>query len=745
VIGRTLSRYRIVEQLGAGGMGVVYRAHDERLERDVALKVLPDGALADEAARQRFQVEARALSRLNHPHIGLVYDFDTLDGVDFLVLEYIPGDTLATTLARGPLPEPAILALGGQIAEALDAAHERGVLHRDLKPANVVVTPGGQAKVLDFGLARMAPAAESAGVATMTRTQTIAGTVPYMAPEQLLGSATDHRIDVFALGAVLYEMATGQAPFQGSSSPALVNAILNQRPMRPRELNPALSMELESVVLRSLEKDPERRWPTARAVAEALSAVRERRGAPLVSGFRIGSIAVLPLEDLAHDAEQEYFADGMTESLIAELSRIHGVRVISRTSAMRFKGVRRPLPEIARELGVDGVVEGSVLRAGERVRITVRLLDAGSETTIWSGRYERDLSDVLALQGEVAAKVAGAIQVELTGEDRARLAEARTLDPQAYEAYLKGRYWWNRRTEDAVRRGTEWFERAIEREPTYARAYSGLADCYNILADNNWIPPEPGFARARAAARRAIELDPTLAEAHTSLAYVTLFHDWNWEQSGEMFRRALELGPEYPTALQWYAGYLAALGRFDESIAAGRRAIELDPLSTILYTSLGDHLYYAGRFAEAIEQTQHALELDPRFYLAYNDLARAYEQNGDYEQAVAHYTKGAELAGKSPGFSAGLACVHAYAGRRAEAERIRDALIERSRTAHVPAYALASISAALGDVEPAVEWLERAVAHRDRALIWMRVNPRFRPLRPHARFTAVARQVGFPE
>jgi len=550
LLGRTLGHFRVDERIGAGGMGVVYRGRDLHLDRDVAVKVLPPYALGDETHLRRFRREAAALSRLAHPHIGTIFDFDAQDGMEFLVMELVPGETLARRIATGAMAIDHVIDLGAQVAAALDAAHEHGIIHRDLKPENVIVTPRGQAKVLDFGLARPRAVEGPAAGPALTEPDLVLGTLPYMAPEQLLGSMVDPRTDVFALGGVLYEMATGSRPFTERLSTALVHEILNRPPRPPRALRPEIPAALETVILRCLEKDPARRYASASEVRAALTSIVITRLAPASAAPRLQAIAVLPLQNLSRDPEQDWFADGMTESLIAELARLKPLRVVSHTSAMRFRGSTRPLPEVARELGVDGVVEGSVLRDGGRVRITARLIDAATEQVLWGDRYERDMSDVLALQVDVAATIARAIHLSVAPPERDR-AVVRTVDPEAYEAYLKGRYQWKRRTEPELRRGAELFERAIARDPTYARAYAGLADSYNILADNNWVAPEIGFARARAAAKRALELEPDLAEAYASLAYVAVYYDWNWTEAIALYRRALELGPDYPTAHQW--------------------------------------------------------------------------------------------------------------------------------------------------------------------------------------------------
>ena len=740
MIGRTLSRYQLVEQLGQGGMGVVYRAHDPHLERDVALKVLPEGAVADEESRARFRREALALSSLSHPGIGTAFDFDRQDGVDFLVMEYVPGTTLAERLAAGPLEEAEVLDLALQIAEALEAAHEQGVVHRDLKPANVMVTPRGRAKVLDFGLAKLR-AERAAAAPALTGPQTMLGTMGYMAPEQLIGAEVDSRADLFAFGALLYEMAVGRSPFGAAGGVAMMNDILNRPVTPPRQVRVALSRDLEGLTLRCLEKDPARR-PTAREAAAEIRRITARTAtAGTMVTPRIESIAVLPLENLSRDADQEYFADGMTEALIADLAKISALRVVSRTSAMRFKGVRRPLPEIARELGVDAIVEGSVLRAGNRVRISAQLIEAATDRHLWAERYERDLADVLGIQSEVAQAIAREIQVQLTQQEHAWLARARRVVPEAHEAYLKGRHLWNQRTNQALEQALEFFNRAIELDPTYAPAFSGLADCHNLLGENNRHPPSVAFPRAQAAALKALALDPDLAEAHTSLAAAMVARDWDWPGADREYERAIELDRGYATAHQWYGTLLVLLGRTEEGIGHALEAVRLDPLSFILYDSAGEALYYARHFEEATEMYHRALELAPSFGQIHMDLGRSLELEGRYDDSIAEYRRGIEMLGGDARRSTGLACVYAAAGRNEESRKILAAMKTHAARDLMPPYALASVHARLGETDAAFEALERGYQIRDRAMVYLNVNPRFDSLRGDPRFQDLVRRM----
>ena len=791
MIGLTLGHYRIVEKIGEGGMGVVYRARDEQLDRDVALKVLPPGALADEATRKRFRKEALTLAKLNHTNIEAAHEFGSQDGVDFLVMEYIAGATLAERLAAGALPEKEVLTLGAQIAAALEEAHEQGVVHRDLKPGNIVVTPKGQAKVLDFGLAKLLrPESEMSTTDQLSSSAAVAGTLPYMSPEQLRGKPADGRSDIYAAGAVLYEMATGKRPFREEVATALVDDILHKPPPPPGRLKHDLSPRLEEIILKCLEKEPENRYQSAKellvdlrrlASPSAVTAVpmprvtRWRKAArPAAYGaggavalvvvlvaLNIGgvrqqllgrsasphfeSLAVLPLENLSRDPDQEYFADGMTEALITDLSKISALRVISRTSVMQYKGVKKPLPQIARELNVDGVIEGSVQRSGDRVRITAQLIEAATDRHLWAESYERELSDVLALESEVAQAIAGEIRVKLTRPEKLQLASARPVSPAAYEANLKGRYFWNKRTPEGVKTAIEYFQQSIEKDPNYALAYAGLADCYVVPV--NPSPPREKMPKAKAAATKALQLDDTLAEAHTSLASVLSRYDWDWPGAEKEFKRALELNPRYAEAHEWYAAwYLVPMGRLQEAIAEEKRAQELDPVSLIINFELGIVLYYAREYDQAIEQFRKTLELNPNFRQAQTSLAAAYGQKGMYEQAVAGLQKSLTLPGGTewPPTRAGLGYAYGVSGRKDEARKVLNEMKQLARQKYVSAYDVALIYVGLDEKDLAFTWLEKAYEERSFVLSNIKAEPRMDGLRSDPRFQNLLRRIGIP-
>jgi eukaryotic-like serine/threonine-protein kinase len=754
VIGRTLGRYRIVESLGEGGMGVVYRAEDPRLERDVALKVLKSDALEDSAAKQRFRQEARALSRLLHPHIATLFDFDSEDGVDFLVLEFVPGETLAKSLSGGALPETRARAIALEIAEALEAAHEQGIVHRDLKPGNIVITPRGRAKVLDFGLARFLPGSASITQSlAATGGGALLGTVPYMAPEQVSEGLVDARSDLYSLGTILFEMTTGRRPFSGDDAVSLLYRIVHEPPPALRAVRGGLSAELETLVARCLEKSPPLRFADAGAMIRALRgessqgvaappafltppaiAVRPQAAEAGEARPTVNSLVVLPFENRSGDPTQEFFADGMTDALIADLAQIGALRVISRTSAMRFKGASRALPEIARELGVDAVVEGSALRVGERVRITVQLVDAASDRSLWGKSYDRDLTDILTLQSEVAHAIANEIRIQVTPEEQARLRSKGAVIPAAHVAYLQGRFLWNRYGAESVKESILRYREALAADPDYAIVYAGLADSYIMLANTHELPPREGYSLAREAAERGLALDDSLAELHSSLGMVHRLFDWDWQSAERAYLRAVELNPGHAFGRSRYGQLLSAMGRHEEAIGQAERALEFDPLNLLLHTQVGDVLFYARRYERSIAFYRKSLEIDPTAGFGHTDLARSLEHVGRIDEAIQEFELGTSTPGGRPRASTGLAILYAKAGRREEARAVIEAVQSLARTQFVSPYGIASYYAVIGDNARALDWLGKAYAERDGTLTWLKVHPRLDGLRGEPRF-----------
>jgi len=749
--GSRLGPYEILAPLGTGGMGEVHRARDTRLERDVALKVLPEAAREDADARARFRREALALSRLNHPNIEMVLDLGEQSGTDYIVLEFVPGDTLAVRIGHGRVPEREAAEIGAQVAEALAEAHERGVLHRDLKPGNIMVTPKGRVKVLDFGLARLAQVpSEDSPTQVLTQVGTTTGTPAYMAPEQLLGETLDARADLWALGVVLYEMTTALRPFRAQLATALANEILHGRLVLPREHEPSLSPAFEAVVQRALERDRARRYQTAGEMLGELRrlAAGDAGGAATASGTsatperRVTSIAVLPLENLSGDPAQEYFSDGMTEELISSLAQVRALRIISRTSVMRYKGQRKAIPEIARELNVDAVVEGSVRRAGERVRITAQLIEAATERHLWARSYERDLKEVFALQGEVASAIVEEIQVSVTPQEETRLKGARTVDPEAYEAYLKGRYLIEQRTESTLRSGLALLEQTVKRDAKLALAHVGIADAYNLMGFMSVMPSRDSFPRAQAAARRALEVEPGSGEACTSLAYASLWHDWDPEESERLFRRAVDLNPKYSQAHLWFTNLLILMGRFEEADAEARLARVLDPQSNVAMAFTGWHPYWHGRHEEARRRLLAAAEQIPGFGPLHYWLGLACTRAGRDAEAVAAFARCAEILGRTPMVVSGLAMAHALAGRRAEAlEHLRE-LEALARSRYVGPYHFAQVHTALGDHDLAFTRLDQSVDQRVHWMAALHLAPSLAALRDDPRFAALVARIG---
>ncbi len=744
MIGTTLSHYRILEPLGQGGVGEVYRARDLHLDRDVAIKVLLRGSLADPAARERFRREAHVLSRLTHPGVATIFDFDTQEGVDFLVMEFVPGGTLESRMRQGPLEVDELLRIGAEVADALEDAHRRGFLHRDLKPGNIVLTGTGMPKLLDFGLAGLLSAGRTA--TGLTAAGTIHGSLPYMAPEQLRGEPDDARTDVYALGAVLYEMATAHRPFERERPEALMFEILHGAATPARSRRPDLPIELERIVESCLSKDPAHRPDSAGAVGRALRAARDRTrsGAAPAAEPRpdvIHALAVLPFENVSRDPAQEYFADGMSDALISELARLKALRVISRTSVMRFKGAQRALPEIARELNVDAILEGSALLVGQRVRVTVRLVSARSDETLWADRYDGNLEDVLDLQSRVAETVAREIAVHVTPREAARLAQRQAVNPEAHVEYLKGRHTAAGYSPQAIELALRHYQRALELDPAFAPAWAGIAGCQLIRAARGMAPASEAFPLAESAARRALELDASLADAHAALGSIAI-REMDFPSAIRHLAHAIELNPAITGAYTQLGRVFYCTERHREAQEAMLKAVAIDPLSMILHTTVGDAYYYAREYERSLVYYRRAIELDPRFDGAHTDLARSLEALGRFDEARREYEEGRRLSGGVAGPTFGLGHLEASMGHEAEARRILDELTAARAHRVVSAWGLAALHASLGDVEEAFRWLDTAVEERATGLVFLRVHPRLDPIRHDPRYRALARRLG---
>jgi TolB-like protein/Tfp pilus assembly protein PilF len=788
VPGTRLGPYEILAPLGAGGMGEVYRARDKKLDRDVAIKVLPESVAADPDALARFEREAKAVAALSHQNILAIHDFGNQDGIAYAVMELLEGETLLGKLDAGPIPQKQAVDYALQIARGLSAAHEKGVVHRDLKPDNLFVTKDGHLKILDFGLAKrieaIAPGEETSAPTASGHTQpgTVMGTLAYMSPEQVRGQAVDQRSDIFSFGAILYEMLSGLRAFRADTAAETMAAIMRDEPTEMSESGRNIPPALGHIVRHCLEKDRDNRFQSARDIAFALgealsgSAVAPATPAaqpPRSLAFRpllwaagvvalvtlaaavlwlrpgagaIDSLAVLPFVNAGGDPNAEYLSDGITESLIDSVSQIPGIKVISRASAFHYKGKDVSARTVGRELGVRAVLTGRIVHRGDALSIGAELVDARDDTRLWGEQYNRRLSDILAVQEEIARDISGKLRQRLTGEEKKQLTKRYTENAEAYASYLKGRYHWNKRTGEDIQKGIGYFQQAIEKDPTYALAYAGLADSYVIL--NQWagLPSRETFPKAKAAASKALEIDDMLAQAHATLAFVHESVDWDFSSAEKEFRRAIELDPKYPTAHHWYSLYLSWLGRHEQAIAEAERANDLDPLSPIISNLRAAVFYNSRQYDRAIEAARTTLELDKGFSPALFSLGWALEQKKMYPEAIAALEKAARLSGRSIQAIAGLGHAYAVSGRREEAMRLIEELKGWSERGYDPLVNIALVHAGLGQNDEAMQWLEKAYQARSAWLIQLalKVDSRWDSLRSDARFQDLLRRIGFP-
>jgi serine/threonine-protein kinase len=793
----TVGPYKIAGQLGAGGMGQVYLAEDSRLKRRVALKLLDRSLLGDTESRQRFIREAQLASALDHPNICTIFEVGEADDQCFIGMQYVEGKTLKEVIDKQPLLVERLLSISLEVADALSTAHRQGIVHRDIKSSNILITPRGQAKVLDFGIAKPLQE-ESQPEAELTRTGAILGTAAYMSPEQARGERVDQRSDIFSFGVVMYEMATGELPFQEKSQPEVMNAVINKQQIAAVERNQDLPVELSKVIDRALAKQPEDRYQSAEELVAALGKIKEdlttaklepstlRYVAPRqhlsarlnILGFGrtrkailtilavaalialgyylrqrqtiptaespvlIRSIAVLPFKPLTEGNRDEALEMGMADTLITRLSGLKTLEVRPITAVRKYTDSGQDPTAVGREQRVDAVLDGSIQKSGDEIRVTVRLVRTADAAQIWTEKFDEKFTNIFSLQDSISERVAGALAVRLTGEERQRLTKRYTENTEAYQLYLIGRNHLNGRTEERITKSIDYFEKAIQIDANYALAYAGLADSYILLAFYSDIASRDAFSKAKGAVARALELDDNLAEAHTSSAGVLSYYDWNWPEAEKEFRRAIDLNPNYPTAHHWFSQHLLLMGRFDEAIAEAKRARELDPLSPIVNCDLGHTLRLAGRVDEAIEQLNATVEMHPNFSYGHFLLGIAYVEKRNYEKGIGEMQKARALAGGNVAGLGALGYAYAVSGKRDEALRVLADLNRLAKQQHVSPFASAGIYLGLGDNERAMQQLEKSYQERDWHLRILKEEPFFNALKSDPRYIDLLTRMG---
>jgi serine/threonine protein kinase len=769
MIGKTISHYKIIEKLGSGGMGDVYKAEDTKLQRIVALKFLPSELTRDEEAQKRFVREARASSALDHPNIGAIYEIDESDGQYFIAMAYYEGETLKDKIesSKEGLDVEEAINITIQIARGLTRAHSKDIIHRDIKPANILMTKEGEVKLIDFGLAKLK------GHTMLTKAGTTLGTVAYMSPEQTTGGVVDQRSDIWSLGVMLYEMLTGEQPFKGEYEQAIVYSIMNEQPEFITKIRSEVPVQIEQILEKALVKNPEKRFQSMEEMLGELTiAAEEIKGgrSKQTSVFKLGrkqrkfayralvvvliaiafgiyfwqsrvagaapvSIALLPLESLTNEADQEWFTDSMTDALITDLAKIGGLRVISRSSAMKYKGTKKTPPEIAAELGVRYVIEGSIVKMGDQVKVSARLINAPNDEYLWAEEYERGFSNILGLQGEIAQAIASKIQVKLTPQEETLLAVSRSVNPEVHELYLKGMYHLRKYTPDGFANGLRYLHQAVEKDPEEPLAHAGLAIGYSIIAHTP-SPPPGAMLKSKEEGHKALELDESLGETHLAVAMAQIYGDWDKEGAEKSYKRALELNPSLAEAYNQYAWYLLLIGKEDEAIKSLKQAQEVDPLTSAYPAWLGMLYFWLERNDEAIEEALKSLELVPDFPIALMALGSVYAAKGMFEEAIEAHQKVGTI---SLDWKWCLGQTYALAGRRDDALAVVAELESQPKVWYT--WGLAEIYTALGDKDKAFYWLNEAYKQRHPYIQWIWRNPSLKPLRDDPRLADLARRL----
>ncbi len=801
--GQQIGHYKIHSAIGAGGMGEVFLAEDSRLNRRVALKVLPENIATDKDRLRRFEQEARAASALNHPNILTIYEFAAENEMYFLAAEFVEGETLRERLKGSPVNLKSALEIAIQVASALDAAHRAGIVHRDIKPENVMIRPDGLVKILDFGIAKLTEKRNEtdseAATAIMVQTSPgmIIGTAAYMSPEQARGKQIDARTDIFSFGVMLYEMLAGKPPFDGENAMDVIGSILNKEPVPVRRQMTEVPQEIERIINKALRKDREERYQTAKDFLSDLKEISQEltfkakledsgqaitrseatvltesgrkaietaelskenpaaisEGIPSLSSKTqrkrhsrkkaIDSLAVLPFVNAGNDPNAEYLSDGISESIINSLSQLPQLRVMAWNTVYRYKNADFDPLKIGADLDICAVVAGRVFQLGDRLVVKTELIDAVDGSQLWGEQYSRNHSDIFEVQEEISREISEKLRLKLSGNEKKKLVKRYTDNAEAYQLYLKGRYHWNKRSREGLKSCIAFFQQAIEKDPNYALAYTGLADAFGILSFYAALSPTDAMSKARAAAMRALEIDDALAEAHASLAFVKALFDWDWASAEKHYKRAVKLNPAYATAHHWYGlVYLTPLARFDEAAKEIKRAQETDPLSLPVNAAMGIYLYFRGDYDASIEQSRKVLALEPNFWVAHYVLGWIYEQKRDYAQAIESFEK-AKSINDAPLLTAALGHCYAMNGQHKEARRTIDELKTISRQQYVSPTGIARIYTALDEKEMALEWLEKACEDHSTELIWLKIDPNFDKLRSEERFKNILRRINF--
>jgi len=745
MIDKTISHYKILEKLGEGGMGEVYKAEDTKLKRSVVLKFLPSHLTGDRESRTRFIQEAQAASALDHPNICTIYEIDeTDDGQTFIAMAYYDGETLKDTIARDPLQIEEAIDITLQIAMGLTNAHEDGIVHRDIKPGNAIISQSGIVKVVDFGLAKIA------GLSKITRVGSTVGTAAYMSPEQARGDEVDHRTDIWSLGVMLYEMLTGKIPFGGEYEQAIIYSILNVDLEPMGTVCRGIPLELERIVGKMLAKNPDLRYRHMRDLTIDLRRLLKELVTHMLKEKTEAekpkpSIAVLPFDDMSPQKDQDYFCDGIAEEIINALTHLENLCVIARTSAFAFKGKREDIREIGRKLNVNVLLEGSVRKAGNKLRITAQIINVEDGSNIWSEQYDRDMEDVFSVQEEISLAIVDKLKIKLLGSEKAALEKRHTDNIRAYNLYLKGVYFWNKRDEKDIRRGIEYFERAIENDPQYALAYAGLADSYNVLGFWSFLSPDEAFPKAKDAALKALEIDDSLVEGHVSLAYIKLIYDWDWAAAESGFKEAFELNPGYALAHHWYATYFVIMGQYEAALKQIKQALELDPLSLTIYFNAMEIYRLLGLYDESLEQFNIAVEIDPNFGLIHYCNGILLADRGNYKEAIAALQESIELAGGFPWAEGWLGKIYGITGEKNKAEKILNDLIERSKSMYISPVTIASVYTGLGKMDEAFTLLEKACDEHDPLMPFVRIWPDITGIQTDISFKILMKKMGLEE